>query len=509
MFEKTGLAPEHGCPVPVPFFRSDTFHPFYSTEPGLIHFAETTKNLRKIMVSILSVLRAALVSIPCCLFLLTADLFGDTYKLGSLAEEGSCRRVQVALEVRGELRLNADGKQVVSLPLEVEGRLIYDERILVATAEPWERQAVRDYKEALAKIKAGKGVVNRSLAPDRGLIMALAKDTESLLFCPREPLCREDLDLIDVQGNSLLVDTLLPADAVATGDTWKPDERWLARLFGWDMVTQSDVTARLASVTDRVALIDFSGRMDGSSGGVATEIELNGKANFHLDQRLMTWFAVSLREKRAIGHAEPGFEVTARLRMAMQPSATPPALADGQLAIPRRTDRASVDLLSFQSDHADFRLIHDRRWRSMIDRHDLSVFRLVDRGDLIAQCNISELPEFEPGRHLSLDEFRADVQQKLEQQFGQIVEASQTEGEGGNRILRIVVSGMASEIPIQWVYYHISNDQGRRAALAFTFESKLVERFAEADRTLVETFQFTPRRQPTEARRSADDATRS
>ena len=68
---------------------------------------------------------------------------------------------------------------------------------------------------------------------------------------------------------------------------------------------------------------------------------------------------------------------------------------------------------------------------------------------------------------------------------------------------------MASEIPIQWVYYHISDDQGRRAALAFTFESKLVERFAEADRTLVETFQFTPRRQPTEARRPEDDAARS
>jgi len=461
------------------------------------------------MGSIRPLLRAVLLSMPCCLVLLTADLFGVTYQMGSLPKEGSSRRVQVALEVRGELRLNADGKQVVSLPLEVEGRLIYDERILAAADEPWDRQAVRSYKEASAKIKAGKGVVNRALDSDRSLIMALANDAESLLFCPREPLRREDLDLIDVQGNSLLVDTLLPAKAVAMDESWRPDERCLARLFGWDLVTQSDVTARLGSVTERVALIEFSGRMDGSSGGVAAEIELNGKANYHLDQRLMTWYAVSLREKRAIGHAEPGFEVTARLRMAMQPSATPPELADSELQFPRQNAQASADLLTYQSDHADFRLIHDRRWRSMIDRHDLSVFRLVDRGDLIAQCNISELPEFEPGRHLSLDEFRADVQQKLEQQFGQIVEASQTEGENGQRILRIVVSGMASEIPIQWVYYHISDDQGRRAALAFTFESKLVERFAEADRTLVETFQFTPRRQPSEARRPADDATRS
>ena len=445
----------------------------------------------------------------CWLITPSTELFGDTYSLGSLPKPGSCRRVQVTLEVRGELRLNADGKQIVSLPLEVEGRLLYDERILEVGEEPWQRQSVRSYNEALAKIKAGKGVVNRTLAPEQGLIMALAKPDESLLFCPHEPLRRETLDLIDVQGNSLLVDRLLPPEPVAIGDTWTPEERWLARLFGWDLVTQSDVTARLASVSERVALIEFSGRMEGSTGGVAAEIELNGKGNFHLDQQLMTWYAVSLREKRAIGHAEPGFEVTARLRMAMQAGGIPPELADSQLAQIPQTTGGTPDLLSFRSDHADFRLLHDRRWRSMLDRHDLSVLRLVDRGDLIAQCNISELPAFEAGKHLSLDEFRADVQQNLGEQFGQIVEASQTEGSNGNRILRVVVSGMASEISIQWVYYHISNEQGRRAAMAFTFESDLVERFAEADRTLVESFQFLPRREPVEARRTSEDPTRS
>jgi hypothetical protein len=185
----------------------------------------------------------------------------------------------------------------------------------------------------------------------------------------------------------------------------------------------------LVSVTERVAL----DRVQRPHGGLdrrglgGDRVERQG--NYHLDQQLMTWYAVSLREKRAIGHAEPGFEVTARLRMAMQPGTAPPELADSQLATLPPTTGRSADLLSFQSDHADFRLLHDRRWRSMIDRHDLSVFRLVDRGDLIAQCNISELPDFEPGRHLSLDEFRADVQEKLGEHFGQIVEASQTESE--------------------------------------------------------------------------------
>ncbi len=454
-------------------------------------------------------MRAPSLVVLTCLTFHGLPLRGEKYHLDSRWEVGSCRQVQVALEVRGELRLNADGQRLVSLPLEVEGRLQYAERIMNVEQQPWQRQAVRSYSHAMAKIKAGQGVVNRRLDENQGPIMALVKEDESLLFCPNRPLRRETLDLIDVQGNSLLVDRLLPTEPIKVGDQWYPEERWLARLFGWDLVTHSDVTARLVSVEKRVALLEFGGRMEGSTGGVASELELTGKGNFDLDQRLLTWYAVSLREKRAIGHAEPGFEVTARLRMALKAAAVPPELADSELAqLPTNTGR-SADLLSFVSDHADFQLLHDRRWRSMLDRHDLSVFRLVDRGDLIAQGNVSELPEFEAGRHLSLSEFQADVQQNLGEQFGQIVEASQSESPGGNRILRVVVSGMASELSIQWIYYHISDDQGRRAAMAFTFESDLIERFGDADRTLVESFEFRARRKPLEARHPTEDGLRS
>lgn len=475
-----------------------------------IDFAKKAESLEKIMRNCWnpSVHAAAVIVLLGFVFHIT-PLKGETYRLDSKWEAGSCRQVQVALEVRGELRLNADGQRLVTLPLEVEGRLQYAERILSVEQDPWQRQAIRSYSHALAKIKAGQGVVNRRLDDNQGPIMALVKEDESLLFCPHQPLRRETLDLIDVQGNSLLVDRLLPTEPVKIGDQWKPEEGWLARVFGWDLVTESDVTARLVSVENQVALLEFGGRMEGSTSGVASELVLNGKGNFDLEQRLLTWYAVSLREKRAIGHAEPGFEVTARLRMAMETAAEPPELSDSRLAqLPTNSGR-SADLLSFVSDHANFQLLHDRRWRSMLDRHDVSVFRLVDRGELIAQCNVSELPEFEAGRHLSLDEFQADIRQNLGEQFGQIVEASQAESQGGNRILRVVVAGMASELSIQWIYYHISDDQGRRAAMAFTFESGLIERFGQADQSLVESFRFRARREPLEARHPAEDGLRS
>ena len=53
-----------------------------------------------------------------------------------------------------------------------------------------------------------------------------------------------------------------------------------------------------------------------------------------------------------------------------------------------------------------------------------------------------------------------------------------------------------------WIFYHLSNEQGRQAAMSFTLASDAQQRFAEGDRTLVESFEFTPRPQPQEAKRT-------
>ena len=147
-------------------------------------------------------------------------------------------------------------------------------------------------------------------------------------------------------------------------------------------------------------------------------------------------------------------------------------------------------------------MIQDRRWRVLLDRHDVCVLRCVDRGDLVAQCNISELADAEPGKRLALEGFQQEVRESVTSGAGQIVEASQTTTDDGLRILRVQATGVASEVPIVWVFYHLSNDQGRQAALSFTLEAKLQERFAEGDRTLVESFQFTPQPPLQEARQT-------
>ena len=239
---------------------------------------------------------------------------------------------------------------------------------------------------------------------------------------------------------------------------------------------------------------------------VASKIALKAKANFDTAQRAVTWLAANFHERREIGHAEPGFDVTARLRVAITPQTEADALSDAALRdLPLKASAGST-LLELRPQQSNVRLIHDRRWRVLVDRHDLCVLRCVDGGDLIAQCNLSELADAAPGKRLALEAYQAEVLESLTSSAGQVVEASQSTTDEGLRILRVQATGIASEVPIVWVFYHVSNEQGRQAALAFTLEAKVVERFAEGDRTLVESFTFAPRPQPQEAKRTTPAA---
>ena len=75
----------------------------------------------------------------------------------------------------------------------------------------------------------------------------------------------------------------------------------------------------------------------------------------------------------------------------------------------------------------------------------------------------------------------------------QLQYANQDTDSQGRRILQVAALGVIDEVPIRWVYYHISNPEGRRMAYVFTMEADMAERFAGADQVLVGGLEFTAR----------------
>jgi hypothetical protein len=424
----------------------------------------------------------------------------DLVDLRPTTPVGSCRLVKAVIEVEGKLKLNADGKEVQHLPLKVQGQMQYAERVL-SQAKQWsEVRLARSYESARADIRLRDSDLKNSLRPERKLIVVESSASQpAAAFSPLGPLTREELELIETPASGLALEALLPLRALKIGGQWTLESTTVARLLGLEAVSQHDVACTLDSVKDNLAIVSLAGKIAGAIGGVSSDIELKGKLNYDLKQRTVTWLTLACKENRDVGHAQPGFEVVTTLRLVAAPVKSASDLGDKALAdLPLKANQGQL-LLDLTAEAAGFKLLHDRRWSVMFERGDVTVLRLVDRGDLIAQCNISPRPPLGPGEQLTLAGFQEDVKRVLGKNFEQIVEASEEASDAQIRILRVVVAGKAGDLPIQWTYYHLLGDHGHRASLVFTIESTLLERFAAIDRELIDGFRFTADKQPKSA----------
>ena len=414
----------------------------------------------------------------------------QTYDLSVIPSTSTARLVKAIIEVNGELKLNADGSKVSELPLRVRGELEYSEKTIEQTKI--HRKDARLYQAARATIQVGDARMESSLHESRRLVLTRASSSQQTLFSPQELLTGDELDLIDIQGSTTLSHLLTPSHPLAMGAVWEHEASFLSAFLGLDAIAEAEVKSTLRKVEGEIAIIDMAGTVSGAVDGVSSDIVIKAKYNVNLKNHTLPWLALSIREDRAIGHATPGFDVVARLRIATTDQPTPPALSNNALAGLTLDVNAGSTLLSLPSSAGGFQLLHARAWKVMVERAEVTILRLVEQGELIAQCNVSSLPD-SAGDRLPLEAFRADIEKALGKNFGQFVEASQTTNGRGLRVLRAVVSGVASELPIRWIYYHISNAKGRQAAFVFTMDGKAVEKFAGADDSLVNSFEFVGR----------------
>lgn len=409
------------------------------------------------------------------------------------------QRVRSVLEVKGELKLNADGKQVQRLPLKVHGDLVYDEQFVIdqSTAEK-KMSSVRYYHQTKAVIEVAAGKTVPQLAAHHRVIRVDHEQNRASLYSPNGPLTREELELLDVPCNTLIIEQLLPGRKVKLNESWKPSNELLAGFLGLDTIATTDVKCMLKTVEENKATIGIVGTVDGAVDGIVSSIKVEGNFQFNLSTKSFAWLNVVLKEDREIGHAQPGFQVEAHVRMVAKPISESPALNEQIVKQALSQTDTTRKMLAFQSQTSGFKMLQQRQWRVMIDRPDNTILRFIDRGDLITQCNIRSLPSLGKGEQLTLEGFREDIKVAMKNTFGDFIEGEE-KAANGLKVIRVVVSGAVSDLPVQWTYYHLSDDNGRRASMVFTTESKLLERFAQADELIVTSFEFTPLPEPTTA----------
>jgi len=429
------------------------------------------------------------------------------YTLLDKTKVGAVLEVSADLQVTGNVQVKAGGNKAVALPLSVKGTFRYSEKRLADASKVEQLRSIRYYRSAEAQIDVDKQKSTPKLRQQTRLMVAHGQPTGPMFFSPGGPLTREELDLLKLPGDSLLVPLLLPSGPVEIGAAWNPPGETTQALVGLDVVGLNEVTCTLAEVKEAVAKVELSGKMTGGVDGAETEITLDGYFLFDLDLGYIKQLEFVQKEKRSVGHVAPGLDVEARVVLSQNPAQDPRELSDDVLsAIPLEPNPAVIQL-AFESPDGKLRFYYDRQWHVFFSSQRATVLRLIVRGEMVAQCNVSRMPAVRPGHHADPRRFGEDVIKALGNQFQRLVQAGEVPVKDGRWIYRLSAVGAAGKLPVQWIYYLVAGADGDQAVFVYTMEAKRADQFGARDLAMVGTVEFPKSSTPAGASQTAEKAT--
>ncbi len=323
-------------------------------------------------------------------------------------------------------------------------------------------------------------------------------------FCPESPMTRESIDLLELPGDPLALAALLPRNPVEPGGEWKPAE-WAPQMLATiEAVDQLDMTCRLASAEAVSARVEFTGRVTGQRQGANTEVDITGHLIFDRLQKLIVSAAAKYTIKTSIGATTPGIDATVDVTVDRSLSPGPGRLTD-RLAelVPLEPPPPMQDLV-FEAAPWGVQLTHDRNWhvfQSLLEGSlRVVILRLMDRGNLICQCNISPVAAVSPGQATPPEQFEADVRQALGKRLRQVESREQIPADGAT-IVRVVTSGEIElsgdngsvKLPMNWIYYLCTDATGNQVSFVFSIEPAYLEALAGRDLAMVKSLRFVKR----------------
>jgi hypothetical protein len=387
----------------------------------------------------------------------------------------------------------------VALKLKAEATLKYRERRLPgAGRESAALRSVRYFEEADASIEVSQQTTSSRLRDARRLIVAEGRRDGVLSYSSAGPLTYNELQLLRVPGDSLAAVALLPPKEVEPGEKWRADSWVVQMLTATEAVLKSDLSCELVSVESGVAKVSFTGNVEGATDGASATVGVTGHYLFDIAKKHLKHLELTQTEKRSVGPVSPGMDVTAKMVLDRAPTNIAAPLDDALLdKVPLEPEPARL-LLSFASPW-DARFFYERQWHVFHQTEQLAVLRLLDKGSLIAQCNISRIPPAAPGKHTPETQFQNDIKTALGEKLKSIVKAEELPRNDKRFVYRVTAEGVTNDVPMHWIYYLCADPSGRQMAFVFAVETKLLERLGDRHHSIVDALEFLP---PTAAPRT-------
>ena len=430
---------------------------------------------------------AGVLAIFCCGFTAFA---ADKYRLEEPVDDTRVFGVGTRVDVTGKTQ---PSPKVEPLPLNASAALSYRERRLLGPGTDAELfRSVRDYEQTQAEITAGGQKSVSTLADSLKLVVAQGRSDGVELYSLGGPLTSGELDLIRSPADSLALMALLPAKEVEVGDKWTAPAWAFQMLAAMDAVVKGELTCTLTSVEKQVARITMEGKLQGAALSAVSEMTVNGFYEYDLSQRYISQCDFTQTEKRGFGPVSPAFEFTARIRLLRRPAQIPGRMADAKVIDAAvNPPQESATFLRFESPW-NIGFEYPRHWHLWKIQEKAAVFRLIDDGNFVAQCDLAPIASAKPGEHLPEANFQRDIRQALGDRLKSLGTGETLTGTGRQYVYRISATGAEGERPLTWVFYLIADPSGRQASLSVTVDTPLVETLANRERELLNTLRFGP-----------------
>ena len=253
-------------------------------------------------------------------------LSADRYRLRQVTDGNQqWQQVQLKLEVHGQVLMKDIAGNENRQEVSVEGHHAYEEATRLEVQEQGEDQlvtsvrAVRLYQSPRVLMIVGQSRLVPRLRESRRMILMSSHDGNVSLTSLQGALTREELDLVRNQGDSALLPLLLPVEPLGIGDNWFIPRQLVRALLTLDQVDESTIQGTLADVDESIAQVTIAGLVRGRVESATTEITVKGSLHVNLRHQRVERLELEIKEKRAIGRAEPGLDVTATLSMSCRP----------------------------------------------------------------------------------------------------------------------------------------------------------------------------------------------
>lgn len=460
--------------------------------------------------------RLALSSIACVLVPYGSSLSlgadSDAAVLSGMATDASNDRfvrVKSVLELKGTIQFkpSKESLETASTATSIESKTTLEfEEAIRLQRDSLNRFAVQLYSQAESVNDVQKYLTTIKLREECRTVVKLIDSQSRSPNCLDNPLTASERDLVQGPVSTIFLDVLLPNASSQIGDQWRIKGEPLARLLNLAKVASGAIKVTLVATDKKSGQLEFSGDVDGEVHDVKTTIHIEGKATFDRSQGLISWVAVTLQEKRQVGDMEPGFDITARVRILRESiDGLSQEINLTQLEKQAQEDRAS-ELTRVHSKLGAYQFVADRGWTLYTDSGVDASLRWIQKNYTFAQCTITNLTDTASGEQLSIAGYQDDIQRSMGKQLGQMLEANERNTNMGLRMMRVTSIGTLNQVPMQWIHILVSNDSGRHLSMVFSMTAASADRFGSQDLQIADTIEFTLRELPKSVREPSKEA---